>query len=457
MRVWVVSAAAAAAEAFWRREALAGQLRALLDAGHEVSAIELQLGAGAEAGTQDIGAGLPREDGAGELSAPAGWRWALAELRGGIAGVSQYSLQLLAGPPIEQPREAELAGSAAALAALAQRSAAPPELIFAHGAELSFLPLLARDRFAGVRVVHRWYDRLSPRELPLSWGRAVGFSEAALSTEGMEYFSELSPTKAALLWADRVELSSEAALSDAKDPAQAGGLAGVLSSRGEAVAVTRPQVDLRRWDPAADLPLPARFNAEQPEGKAACKARLQAVFGLPIRSDVLLAAMLQLPGEEDSSQAVLSLVERGLPDDLQLAARGLSPALAGVKERRDPGLGLRRDAAGRLSRLLLAGADVLLCRAGLPGALDAQLGLRYGCRPIGLAEGALPELSAPSFLVQKDSAMGWTAALAEARAAFAAEGWAEARAEALAWRAPALPDYAALPAGGPLGLSPQGL
>lgn len=442
MRVCVVSAAAAAADD-WRQEALLGELAALVAAGHEVRHVQV----GREAAGQDAELRPPITQGQ--------WRWEHRCGRGPVAGVRQHCLRSLGRPADLGGADEQLGAAQAALAALAAEPE-PPELVISRDDRFSLLPLLARDLWPTVRTVHRCFGRMIPHEQPISWGRGAGFAAAALSTEGMEYYSELSLTKAALLWADRVEFSSQSNLRVAQDPGASGGLAGVVRSRGEAAGVSLPRLDPRRWDPSAQLGLPAGLSTDNLDGKAACKTRLQAVFGLPVRPDVLLAVMLQLPGDDDGSQAVLQLVRRGLPEDVQLAVRGLSPELSGLKQGGDPRLGLRADPSGHLCRLMVAGADLLLGHSGVPGALDAQLGLRYGCVPLGLQDGPLPELSAPALLIGKDTAMGWTAGLAEAREAYQGERWGDLRHAALSWTPPP-PDlgvYEQLQAGGPLGLAP---
>ncbi len=70
------------------------------------------------------------------------------------------------------------------------------------------------------------------------------------------------------------------------------GLDGLLRVRADAVRGIVNGADTVRWNPAADTFIPKTYSADNMEGKAKCKAELQARMGLPVRPDVPLIGIV---------------------------------------------------------------------------------------------------------------------------------------------------------------------
>ena len=157
-------------------------------------------------------------------------------------------------------------------------------------------------------------------------------------------------------------------------------------------------LDTGRYDPATDRHLPARYDADRPDGKQDCKTALQRRMGLdvePMRPLIGIVSRLV-------AQKGIDLLAEVLPTllahtDLQLVVLGsgddalqhaLASIAAGYPERVAVHFGF--DAA--LAQQIYAGSDLFLMPSRFePCGLGQLMALRYGSVPIVRATGGLAD------------------------------------------------------------------
>ncbi len=225
----------------------------------------------------------------------------------------------------------------------------------------------------------------------------LGLSSRYMSPSALEFHGQLSFMKAGLKFADRITTVSPTYAREIATPEFGAGLEGVIRGRGADVSGILNGIDTRVWDPAADTALAQRYSAQQLQGKAVCKAALQARFGLAVEPDApLLGVVSRL-----TSQKGLDLVLSVLPDVVRLGGQlvvqgtgepGLEAAfrMAASAHPGRVGVLLGYDEIG--AHRLIAGADMILVPSRFePCGLTQMYGLRYGCVPIVRRVGGLAD------------------------------------------------------------------
>jgi starch synthase len=174
------------------------------------------------------------------------------------------------------------------------------------------------------------------------------------------------------------------------------GLEGVLRMRSDWLVGILNGIDAS-WDPSTDPHLPARYDASELSGKAACKAGLQREMGLPVRPDVPLFGLI---GRLDPQKG-LDLVEQVAPwlltQDVQIVMLGSGASryedlfrrmVAEVPHRARAKIGFDEGLAHRIE----AGADLFLMPSRFePCGLNQMYSMRYGTVPIVHATGGLAD------------------------------------------------------------------
>jgi starch synthase len=173
------------------------------------------------------------------------------------------------------------------------------------------------------------------------------------------------------------------------------GLDWVLRERSAALYGILNGIDAEVWNPATDPYLPARYDIDNMEGKAACKRALQAEFGLPQRDVPLIGFVGRLVGQKG-----IDVIAEALPGmlhalDVQFvllgsgepwAERRFSQIAANNRFRCGAKIAYSEGIAHRIE----AGADLFLMPSHFePCGLNQMYSMRYGTLPIVRATGGL--------------------------------------------------------------------
>ncbi len=154
-------------------------------------------------------------------------------------------------------------------------------------------------------------------------------------------------------------------------------------------------IDVKSYDPATDPALFAPYSAENPAGKAVCKAELQKMLGLPLREDVPVVAMISRLVAHKGLDLVRAAREELLADDVQfvLLGTGDSEYESYFKDlaNRYKGKVVSIIAFnGDLSRKIYSGADIFLMPSkSEPCGLSQMIASRYLTVPVVRETGGL--------------------------------------------------------------------
>lgn len=266
---------------------------------------------------------------------------------------------------------------------------------------------------------HDWHAGLAPAYLAARGGERPGsvftvhnlgyqgefpatiFNELALpagffSMHGLEFYGKVSFMKSGLHYADRVTTVSPTYAREIQSAEYGFGMDGVLRSRAGALTGILNGVDRAIWSPHSDALIAARYSAEEPEGKGACKTALRAELGLTSAAGPVFGAISRLTAQKglDLVLAVLpELVERG--GQLVLLGSGDAALEAGWRaaaERYPGAVSVRIGYDEALAHRIIAGSDVILVPSRFePCGLTQMYGLAYGTLPLVRRVGGLAD------------------------------------------------------------------
>jgi starch synthase len=290
---------------------------------------------------------------------------------------------------------------ALARAAASDAGAPRPDVLVAHDWHAALTPCLMRTleaaRWRGAGSVLVIHNNAHQGRFPGATYPLTGLPAAHFHPGGLEFFGDLSLLKGGILFADRIVAVSPSYARELQGPAAGAGLEGVYRQRAESLTGIANGIDVQRYDPAADPALAAAYDAEQSDGKVACRAALLSELGLaappPGR---LLAAIGRLDfqkGWDVIEESLATLVSHGASlalqgdGDLELAAR-LRAACARHPRRASLHVGWDEARARRL----YAGADAVLIPSRFePCGLVQLVAQRYGALPVAHRVGGLSD------------------------------------------------------------------
>ena len=173
-------------------------------------------------------------------------------------------------------------------------------------------------------------------------------------------------------------------------------LDGLLRAKRDRVAGILNGIDRDAFNPATDAHLAATFDADDPTGKAVCKAALQAEFGLPVAPDRpllgIVSRLVEQKGLDLLDQVIPWLLQR---TDAQLVLLGSGNALLQFAMQQHARAHPHRIAVrigfdAALAQRIYAGSDAFLMPSRFePCGLGQMIALRYGSVPIVRATGGL--------------------------------------------------------------------
>jgi len=214
---------------------------------------------------------------------------------------------------------------------------------------------------------------------------------------GVEFYGRVNYLKAGLVFSDLINTVSRKYSQEIQTEQFGHGLEGVLRARATDVHGILNGIDYDEWHPERDRFIAAHFSADDLSGKAACKAELQRVFGLPERSDVPVLAVISRLAEQKGIDLIAESLDAILGLDAQFVLLGtgepaLHQAFEAAKVRYPSQIGLMLGFDVALSHKIEAGADMFLMPSRYePCGLNQMYSLAYGTIPVVRATGGLDD------------------------------------------------------------------
>jgi len=217
----------------------------------------------------------------------------------------------------------------------------------------------------------------------------------------VEYSGALNLTKGAVVCADFVTTVSPKYAQEIKTEYFSHGLHHIINQYGFKLGGIINGIDEAAYDPRTDADIPAAFSAEALDGKKACKEALQREFGLDVRPDVPVIAMVSRLAEHKGFDLVCEVADELMNDDVQFVLLGTGDAgfeafFEEFGARHLGKAGVRLAYNRKLSKLIYAGADMFLMPSKSEACGLAQMiASRYGTVPIVRETGGLYDTIKP--------------------------------------------------------------
>jgi starch synthase len=291
----------------------------------------------------------------------------------------------------------------------ASREQAPFDIVHAHDWQGGLAPLYVDQHLrtsAGSRpsTVFTIHNLAYQGVFDKTWVPRLGLRWSDFTIGGFEFFDRLSFMKAGINRADAITTVSPTYAQEIQRPEYGQSLDGVIRSRRDSLAGILNGIDHDDWNPAADPFLPAPFDADRLEGKAASKRALLERFGFTITDELLRRPVIGMVSRM-VDQKGLDLISAVAAD---LTALDATFVIVGTGEPRyqDLWTSLSRWRPDKVrvfigfdeqrAHLVEGGADIFLMPSRFePCGLNQMYSLRYGTVPVVRAVGGLVDTVKP--------------------------------------------------------------
>jgi len=295
-----------------------------------------------------------------------------------------------------------------------------PDVIHCNDWQTALIPIYLKDdgvreeRLRGIRTVltvHNieYQGRYGLETLGDLFGLDHGWADdGTILMDG-----DVNLLKGAILCADAVNAVSPTYASELKCSYYAHGLDGILSRCGYKFSGVLNGIDTKRYDPAADPLLPARYCAEDVSGKAADKAQLQKLMCLREEPDTpvvgVVSRLVAHKGLDLIREVLRDIME--LPVQLVVLGRGdqqYEEFFSRAAQQYPGRMAVRIDYSEEMATLIYAGADLFLMPSrSEPCGLAQMIAMRYGTVPVVRETGGLKDTVHP-YEAWRDSGNGFT-------------------------------------------------
>jgi starch synthase len=279
------------------------------------------------------------------------------------------------------------------------------DLIHAHDWQAALTCALLKSEYAGVPGYEQLASLFTIHNLAYQgrfwhWDMLLtGMDWKYFNWRQMEFFGDLNLMKTGLVFADALNTVSPRYAHEIQTAEHGCGLEGVLRDRRDVLTGIVNGVDYDEWDPASDPHLATHYTPDEPQpGKAACKAALQKMLGLP---EIPNAPLVGFVGRL-ASQKGLDLIETVLADwlrtqDTQWAILGTGEPkyqelLERLADQNPDKIAVKIGFSNPLAHAIEAGADMFLMPSRYePCGLNQLYSLKYGTIPVVRATGGLAD------------------------------------------------------------------
>jgi starch synthase len=212
----------------------------------------------------------------------------------------------------------------------------------------------------------------------------------------LEFHGGLNMLKAGLVFADMLSTVSPTYAQEIQTPELGCGLDGLLRSRRDDLRGIVNGIDADLWNPARGTMLAARYDADTVDvGKAACKARLQRLSGLPERAEVPVFAQIGRLVHQKGWDLLAEVADDLLRRDVQMVVLGegyphYHNLLVRLEREHPDKVRAFLEFSAPLSHEVEAGADLFLMPSLYePCGLNQLYSLAHGTVPIVRGTGGL--------------------------------------------------------------------
>ena len=269
-----------------------------------------------------------------------------------------------------------------------------PDVVHMHDWQAGLTPIYMAEQKVAKRVktVMTIHNIAFHGMIPASRMNDLHIPSSYYTSEGIEFWGQMSALKAGLVYADKLTTVSPTYALELMTPEFGMGMDGVLRARNADLIGIVNGIDTTVWNPATDKAIHAY---KTPAGKAKNKADILKKFGLDESFGPLCVVVSRL-----THQKGLNMLLQALP---VLTARGGQVALLGsgdselerawlTEAKHNPAVGVHIGYDEGLSHKLIAAGDAILVPSRFePCGLTQLYGLRYGTIPLVAMTGGLTD------------------------------------------------------------------
>ncbi|HEY4745794.1 MAG TPA: glycogen/starch synthase [Desulfuromonadaceae bacterium] len=311
-----------------------------------------------------------------------------------------------------------------------------PDVVHAHDWHTGVIPLLLNSSYLHDRYVGDAATLLSIHNMQHQGNFYPGLMEVL--GVGWKHFNflelekddQVNLLKGGIYHATLLTTVSKGYAHEIQTPEYGWGLEGVVRDRAADLYGILNGVDYEEWNPATDRFIAARYTAKTvKKGKAACKADLQATFGLPERDDVPLFGVVSRMVRQKGTDLIAEAIHRILEMDVQFVMIGNGEPWAhfyfgDIAALYPEKFACRIGYSEELAHKVEAGADFFVMPSAFePCGLNQMYSLAYGTPPIVRATGGLED-SVENFNEAMLAGTGFKFWHHNAQALFDTMGWA---------------------------------
>ncbi len=292
------------------------------------------------------------------------------------------------------------------------------DVFHSHDWQASLTPVYLRTLYAGEPILEKSAAVMTIHNLGyqgIFWHLdmpLVGVGWEFFTPKHMEFHGKLNFLKSGIVFADEVNTVSPGYRDEILTPEFGFGLEGILQEKGPNLTGILNGVDYKLWNPETDSLIVSNFGPDDLSGKALCKADLQKIARLPIRSDVPIIAMVSRLSNQKGIDILGGAIPSLLEHDVQLVLLGTGEAkyhtaFSEFAEGYPDKMGVFLSYDYGLAHKIFAGADMLLVPSRYePCGLNQLYALKYGTVPIVRATGGLTD-TVEEFNLEQDSGTGF--------------------------------------------------
>lgn len=285
-----------------------------------------------------------------------------------------------------------------------KRLGPPPDIIHCHDWPTALVPVYLQKNykpdlfFSDTRTVFTIHNVAYHGDFPHAALSEISLDDSLFNSEALEYYSRVNLLKGGIVFADALTTVSPRYAREIQTAEFGVGLEGVLKKNAGRLRGILNGADYEHWNPATDELIPARFTAENLEGKKQCKRALLEKMG--VESPVLTRPVLGIVSRFDRQKGFDLLAEASE----SLAALEIYLVVLGTGAReyeelferlaiKHPGKYLVKVAYDNaLAHLIEAGSDIFLMPSRYePCGLNQMYSLKYGTVPVVRATGGLDD------------------------------------------------------------------
>ncbi len=277
------------------------------------------------------------------------------------------------------------------------------DVLHCHDWQTALTPLLLRadsDRYAALEGVRTVLTIHNIGYQGLFWHfdwHLLNIDWRYFTPEWLEFYGKINYLKGGIVCADAVTTVSPTYAQEIQTAELGYGLEGVLAQRRDALFGILNGVDYNEWSPDRDRHIAAAYSANDPSGKASCKADLQQTMGLPISPKIPLVGIISRLAAQKGFDLLSEVEERLLRKQLQMVVLGSGDAqyqelFTTLARRHKKRLAVRIAFDNALAHKIEAGSDFFLMPSRYePCGLNQIYSLRYGTIPVVRATGGLQD------------------------------------------------------------------